>query len=284
MKPIGQFADFNKENILGNLLQSETHLKNVHENTDPNYLSCINKHFLEAQFELQELQAHEPEHHREYRDLMMRLRRLRKDNIKGIPTDEAISRIRDIRADFEKYVPGHDTEECKSCGDISDEIRRVAKSLNRGNNEELSSHSQEREDFMARMQNKGTVMQSLGGSLGAEVVDRYVSPMVPEVVPGITGKQLGNLGIGIAASAAALYGKAKKYNMAAAVLGTNLIAREIMNMIAGTVTPGAVRSVAVARNNAYRTNSVGAGKVLSMYPYGTVSGGAAQNGGLVFID
>jgi len=282
-KPIEQFADYNRENVLGNILQAETHLKNVQEDTDPNYLSCINKHLLESQAELAELQAHEPEHQNDYRDLMVRLRKLRKDNIRGISIKEAISRLRGIRSDFEKYVPGHDVEECRSCGDMAEKIRNFSgatKSLNRGGTQNLNIEN--REDFMAKPKETKTVMQALGGNVGAEVVDRYVSSMVPALVPGITGKQLGNLGIGIGLTALSLYGKLKKANLAGAVAGTNLIAKEVMNMVGGAIAPPPAVARAVVTNAAPR-NAV-AGKTLEVYPYGTVTGAAASNGGLVFID
>lgn len=279
-KPVEHFADYNRENVLANLLQAETHLKNVSDETDPNYLSCINKHLLESQAELQELQAHDPKNRDAYRDIMVRLRDLRNDNIRGNELEDTLSRIRDIRSDFEAYVPGHNVKECKSCGDMGSKIMDFSESLNRGDLQNLNSENQE--DFMAKPKETKTVMQALGGNVGAEVVDRYVSPMIPALVPGITGKQLGNLGIGIGLTVLSMYGKLKKVNLAGAVAGTNLIAKEVMNMVGGAIAPSAVARAVVT--NAAPRNAVATGKTMEVYPYGTVTGATAQNGNLVFID
>ena len=49
MKPTEKFADYNKDVILGNMIQAETHLKNISDTSDPNFSACANKHLLESE-------------------------------------------------------------------------------------------------------------------------------------------------------------------------------------------------------------------------------------------
>jgi len=276
MKPIDKFAEYNKENILGNLIQAETHLKSITNDTDPEFKACINKHLLEAQVEMSELQVHEPEHQKQYRDMMLKIRRLRNDNINGLSTKDAISHLRYLRGRFEKHVKGHDVSKCKSCGDIEGSIKSYLgqKDLNRSGNEELYIGGNE----MARREKFKPLVQPFVGNVGAKLISDYVSPQIPAVIPGLTGKQTGNLGIGLALTALSVYGKLGKgksnYNLAGAVAGTNLLATELIDLLTGAVAPvpPAVRMAPRAPVGIAPRAPVGVGKAV------------AANGNVIYVD
>ena len=279
MKPIEVFADYNKDNILGAMLQAETHYKNLDESSDPNFAACINKHLLEAQMELSELQAHEPENLDEYRDMMTELRKLRKDNIRGIQPREAMGRLRSIRGRFEGFVEGHDTEKCRSCGEIHDVLGKIeSKTLNRERPQDFNIKIRSYKMARITSEMKEAVPQILGGSF----VGKGISVVTPMVLPGsmlgvVRDKTVANLIIGIGLTAAALYGKLDKVNILGAVAGSNLVASEIVDLVMGVVptapaayAPAYAASVAgMAPSNIYAT---------------TIGATGGSNGGLVYID
>jgi len=283
MKPVEKFAQYNRENILGNLLQAETHYKNLSDTSDPDYSACINKHLLEAQMELSELQAHDPKNMDTYKEMMLNIRKLRKDNIRGIDPSDGISRIRDVRGKFEGYVKGFNTEFCQSCGDFSERLVEYSKSLNRDGNHNSNipiKEDKDWEDNMAKMA-KDVIGKVLVGNLvgkGISVVTPMVVP-INGIVPGVANKSLVNLLAGIGLTVAALYGKLGKMNLMGAVAGTNLIANEGVDLLMGTMTPAA-RFVSAAPMAAVNAGQI-SGRQLYQTTIGTTGG---SNGALVYID
>jgi hypothetical protein len=289
MKPVERFAEYNKENILGNFLQAETHLKNLGDDYDPEWAACIHKHLLEAQAELSELIAHEPEGGDDYREMMARTRKLRKASIRGMPVGEAISELRSIRGDFEKHVRGHDTEKCESCGPVDDILKKLGtKHLNTGTDQELNIDSNHGGNMPKE---KNLVLNALAGNFVGKGVSVATPMVVTGSTAGIANKTIANVGIGAVLSGLALYGKLKKANYLGAVAGTNLIANEVVDLLMGYLPvngtpPATVMAPAAVASAGARVNSQA---TLQKYPYGTVGGSGASsqtysNGSLVYID
>lgn len=284
MKPLETFAEYNKENILGNFLQAETHLKNLRENSDPEWAACIHKHFLEAQLELAELQAHEPKNQVEYKEMMMNLRKLRNDNINGLEPKEAISRLREIRGKFEKYVRGHDTEKCESCIPLEDVIKeylREPKHLNRGSTQRLN---------ISLKHGGNMVKESITNSLIGGFVGKGISTATPMVITGATfgiaNKTLANLGIGVVLEALAMYGKLPaKAELPLTAAGGFLIADEVVDLVMGMVPAPAPAAVAAPIAAVAPTAAVGAPAAVYRTGFGA-PGVSPQyaDGSLIFVD
>jgi hypothetical protein len=242
MKPIKEFASWNMDNILGNMLQAETHWKNIKAYDDPNFAACINKHLLESQMELSELVAHDPDNADYYKDVIVEIRKLRKDNINmKLQPDEAIKRIRDIRNDFESHIPGHNVEECKSCGnadEIIGKLRDDTKDLNRDSNK-LTISIQKKEINME-------VIKPLVGNFVGKGISEATRMFVPGATFGVANKTLINLGLGLAIDVLALMGNKRKKilptKMEVPLVGAAnfLIADEVGDLVAGYMpTPAA---------------------------------------------
>lgn len=127
-----RFLDYNNNNIFINLLQLETHLRNLDDlQTDESQVSCLAKHLAEAEGEASEAISHsavtEPEKTPSYREIKEKLFELRK-NLPSYSPDGAILRVREIRKVVEKVVPAFNTENCTACEELDAGVRKVFKS------------------------------------------------------------------------------------------------------------------------------------------------------------
>jgi len=127
-----RFLDYNNDNIFINLLQVETHLRNLRDlQTDESQVSCLIKHLAEAEGEAMEAISHSakasPNLTKVYRKLRELLYKLRK-NLPSYSVDDAILKVREIRKVIEKIVPAFNTENCIACEKLDAEVRKVFKS------------------------------------------------------------------------------------------------------------------------------------------------------------
>jgi len=193
---------------------------------------------------------------------------------KGLYSD-----IRDLEHHAEDLITGlrvkrkELTGECTTCDKTENAMKRFmagAKHINRGG-AQLSNI----EKMEVNME-KELVINAIAGNLGGNVVSRYITPMVPAVIPGVSGKTTGDLAIGGIVTALSLYEKLGKANVAGAILGTNLLATGILDIAMGLIPSGAPIAAPPAV-------SMGMASGRALY-HTTIGAGAGMNGGLSYID
>lgn len=129
-----RFLEWNIGNIFENLLQAESHYRNIEEDvkTSGPFLSCIVKHLAIVAGEADEAFSHSLiveniETATEYAKIRNRARELYRQIQSGnIDVERGIKEIRALRTVFEHLNKSFDTSQCKSCGlhlKIPDELR-----------------------------------------------------------------------------------------------------------------------------------------------------------------
>lgn len=234
-----RFLNYNNDNIFINLLQLESHLRNLSDlQTDESQISCLIKHLAEAEGEASEAISHsatiEPNKTFSYRKVKEKLHELRKNLINYSP-DEAILEIRKIRKIVEKVVPAFNTENCAACNELDKSIGKVFKS---GSNKDIS------EKLGGQIM---VVTKDIATIAGAQFAGKLVDVLAnqADVMTGTTGAQAFartstwiNIGGGIALTLAGLFFKRnEKAQLALIVAGTHMITK-VVDLAQEMATPG----------------------------------------------
>ena len=244
-----RFLDYNNDNVFINLLQLETHLRNLDDlQTDESQVSCLTKHLAEAEGEALEAISHSAtiasDKTPSYRRVRKRLNELRK-SLPSYSPDKAILKIREIRKIVEKVVPRFNTEECVACGDLDEEVRKVFKS---GSNNSFSKKNFGGQKMKARQ------VGLIGGS---QFVGKLVTVLAEQAdaMTGTVGAPAFartstwiDIGGGLAATLAGMLALKKNPDaqLALTVLGTHMLTKVVDVASEAMVPPTPVVSAAVA--------------------------------------
>jgi hypothetical protein len=149
--------------------------------------------------------------------------------------------IRDLEHRAEDLITGLRNERKKITGcETCNSVESAISNLNMGG-DQFSS----REEITMTMQ-KEIVTNALVGNIAGKGVSKATAMFVSGSTMGITNKTLVNVVIGGVLTGAALYGKLKKANMLGAIVGTNLLADELVEMAMGAIAPAPATSMVVA--------------------------------------
>lgn len=234
MREIG-FLKFNKDNLMKHLLAIEDHARYLKEGMSPEHYACITKHFLQAEEQSDEGISHasviEPENLEIFKDVKNKLFEMRNKMTNNTSPENVITAIREIRKIAEKLDPSYNTSECKVCGSVEESL----KGLNRGDNQNSIKKKLYIMEDNNMSENKKVVVNTLVGNIVGKFATKGTAMIIPGATMGISNKTLANVGIGVLLSGAALYGKLKKANTIAAVIGTSMIAEELVNIGMGAM-------------------------------------------------
>ncbi len=242
-----RFLDYNNDNIFINLLQLETHLRNLDDlQTDESQVSCLAKHLAEAEGEASEAISHsatvKPEKTSLYRKVKEKLYELRK-NLPSYSPDGAILKVREIRKIIEKAVPAFNTENCIACEKLDAGVRKVFKS---GSNNTFTEKKvgQEREvtKEMVLAKDVGVVAGSqFAGKLVEVLADQVDVQLGQTGAPAFARASTWiNIGGGLAATLGGLVGLKSNptAQLAAIVAGTHMLTK-VVDVAEETMVPTA---------------------------------------------
>ncbi len=128
------FLEYNVDNIMQNLLQSEGHLRVLYgkSSDEEGHNSCVVKHLFLVSGEAGEAISHssvaDPGKTGTFREIKDDTDSLRK-NINSMNVSSAIGKVRSIRKKAEKLDPSIDTERCTACS-LDSELLKNGKPLN----------------------------------------------------------------------------------------------------------------------------------------------------------
>jgi hypothetical protein len=137
------FLEYNREEILKNLLAVEGHLRNLDRGDRAGFTACIVKHLMDAEGHADEAISHAAvvegsESSRRFRELRDRIRDYRRLVQMGVgDVEEAIRGVRAIRRYFESFNPQFDISRCAACG-IPEAMERPARPGLREAEEEMA--------------------------------------------------------------------------------------------------------------------------------------------------
>ena len=113
------FLKYNETSLMKNSLAIEDHLRNLESNYGKGHASCITKHAIILEEQLDESISHSsvvaPKKTSKFKEIRVEVITFRDRVEKGIDPVQAIQEIRDIRAKIEKLNPQFDTSKCKAC-------------------------------------------------------------------------------------------------------------------------------------------------------------------------
>lgn len=226
-----RFLDYNNDNIFMNLLQLETHLRNLDDlQTDESQVSCLAKHLAEAEGEASEAISHSatiaPKNTATYRKIKEKLFELRK-NLPSYSPNGAILKVREIRKIVEKVVPAFNTENCTACEELDAGIRKVFKS---GSNKSIIRKTGGLSQMIATKQ--------VGIIAGSQFAGKFVEVLADQadVMAGTTGAAAFartstwiNIGGGLAATLAGMLALKKNptAQLALVVAGTHMLTKVV---------------------------------------------------------
>jgi len=226
-----RFLEYNNDNIFINLLQLETHLRNLDNlETDESQVSCLTKHLAEAEGETMEAISHSATIAADktpfYRKIRKKLNELRK-NLPSYSPDKAILKIREIRKTVEKIVPRFDTENCVACNVLDEKVRKVFKS---GSNNSFSKKKYGGQIMVSARQVGLIGGSQFGGKLATILADQADAMTGTVGAPAFARTSTWiNIGGGLAATLAGML--ALKANpdaqLALTVMGTHMLTKVV---------------------------------------------------------
>ena len=253
-----RFLDYNNDNIFINLLQLETHLRNLDNlQTDESQVSCLTKHLAEAEGEALEAISHsatiKPEITASYREIRKKLFELRRD-LSSYTPNKAILKTRGIRKDVEKVVPAFNTENCIACEVLDQQIsKQVGKVFKSGSNKSIIRKT----GGLSQMMKTKDVGIIAGSQFAGKLVEVLADQA--DVMAGTTGaapfaraSTWINIGGGLAATLAGMLALKKNptAQLALVVAGTHMltkvvdVAQEAMVPVMPPVAPTAAMAAA----------------------------------------
>ena len=240
------FLDYNIDNIFINLIQAETHLKNLDESEyKEGYLSCLNKHLAEVEGEASEAITHSflvnPEKSEAFKEIRNQAHKIRKSLKHSVPS---ILEVRNLRKIVEQINPGYDTSNCKACSfSINEKNEKkkeklyILQSLN--TNILKNSNDEVQEDMKITGKQAGYLaLGNIGGKFVQEGVAVAATQMPDELMPG-TGITL-DMVLNIAAGAGLTYygvkyAKDANVSLAATAAGVSILADKGIDYIKGAM-------------------------------------------------
>ncbi len=265
-----RFLDYNNDNIFINLLQLETHLRNLDDlETDGGQVSCLTKHLAEAEGEASEAISHSatisPDKTSIYRKTKTKLYELRK-NLPSYSPNKAILKVREIRKEIEKVVPAFNTENCIACEKMDESVRKVFKS---GSNNSISKRKFGGQRMVANKDIGVIAGSQFAGKLVEVLADQADVAMGQTGAPAFTRASTWiNIGGGLAAVVLGMVALKKNptARLAVVVAGTHMLTKVVdvaQEAMVPTVPTAGIAAAPV-------------GAVIAARPVGGLSGGYFQ--------
>jgi len=197
MESVREFLEYNKENILANLIEIEDHLRNLPKDYDPSKgeASCIIKHALMVYGEAGEGISHAAEIKPEEVDVFRKIRAEIKELIESVKRKEEpeklIRKVREIRKIASSvYLPAME-EKCRACKISFKDIIYRSKNINKSI---MVSEAFDRA-FEGGARALGTSAENLSsrvvpellGRVGEIVIDAITTPIGGVLMRGIFG-------------------------------------------------------------------------------------------------
>ncbi len=234
------FLEYNVDNIFINLIQLETHLRNL-DTTDneKGHSACLVKHLAEVEGESSEAISHSatiaPEKTREFKEIKETAHEMRKKLGDKNP-DEMILEVRALRKRVEKLNPEWDTSNCKAC-----EVG--TKHSSHSHTESFESH-EDAKVFKPAESNSTMVQKEfipiVAGNLVGGVADigvKMVSGVIPDFGPVTGGNILGIAGgVGIA-FLSAKFSKKQSIQLAGVAAGSYMVAKNLLEIGTALLNP-----------------------------------------------
>jgi len=227
-----EFLEYNKLNILANLIEIEDHLRNLQKYYNPSEgdASCIIKHGAMIYGELGEAISHSTIVNPKEVDIYKKLRNEIVDFIKKVERREdpnvLLKRIREIRSEFSKvYLPSNEYN-CKACN-YSERILENIKNINIDNQKSI----------MAISKTLAPIGAPIAGALGMDSSEfaKATAPQLTALLVGIPidmfttkiGARIikGLVGLGLIGGSKLAGDADTKFDMVA--MGTNLIVQAL---------------------------------------------------------
>jgi hypothetical protein len=197
MESVREFLEYNKENILANLIEIEDHLRNLPKYYDPSKgeASCVIKHALMVYGEAGEGISHasvvKPEEVEVFRKIRAEIKEFIESVKRGEEPEKLIRKIREIRKTASSiYLPAME-ERCRACG-IN--LKDIVYKLNINRKSIMVSEAFDRA-FEGGARALGTSAENLSsrvvpevlGRVGEIVIDTITTPIGGVIMRGIVG-------------------------------------------------------------------------------------------------